>query len=116
MPALLCDKRAVRPDPERPEVGRGWLFHILGWKVYQTLEHNFGHGGEHACEINCLLNLLRFQFHGILQLADEEYRKSRGSFGRRDGFVNGLRFSLRRFLHKSWVDYLLFVIGDEDGG
>jgi hypothetical protein len=52
-------------------------------------EHNFGHGKEHACEIYYLLNLLSFQFHGILQLTDEGYRKARGSFGRREEFFNG---------------------------
>jgi hypothetical protein len=31
-------------------------------------------------------------------------------------FFNGLRFSLRRFLHKSWEDFMLFVIGDDDDG
>jgi hypothetical protein len=81
-----------------------------------NLEHNFGHGAEHACKIYCLLNLLSFQFYGMLQLLDEQYRKARGSFGRRDEFFNGLRFSLRRFLHKSWEDFMLFVIGDDDDG
>ncbi|MDR1252417.1 MAG: hypothetical protein LBK62_09645 [Treponema sp.] len=61
-------------------------------------------------------NLLSFQFHGILQLIDEEYGKARGSFGRREEFFNGLRFSLRRFLHASWEDFMFFVIGDEDDG
>jgi hypothetical protein len=75
-----------------------------------------GHGAEHVCEIYCLLNLLSFQFHGILQLIDEGYRKARGSFGRREEFFDGLRFSLRRFPDKSWEDFMLFVIGDEDAG
>jgi hypothetical protein len=37
-----------------------------------NLEHNFGHGEEHKCEIYALLNLLSFQFHEILQLAGED--------------------------------------------
>jgi hypothetical protein len=65
-----------------------------------------------GCELYCLLNLL----NGILQLINEGYRKARGSFGRREEFFNGLRFSLRRFLHKSWEDFMLFVTGDEDDG
>jgi hypothetical protein len=81
-----------------------------------NMEHNFGHGEEHSCEIYCLLNLLSFQFHGIPQLIDEEYGNARCSFGRREAFFNGLRSSLRRFLHKSWEDFMLFVIGDEDDG
>jgi hypothetical protein len=59
---------------------------------------------------------LSFQVHGILQLIDEGYRKARGSFGSREEFFNGLRFSLRRFLHNSWEDFMLFVIGDDDDG
>ncbi|MDR1301757.1 MAG: hypothetical protein LBK43_04715 [Treponema sp.] len=73
-----------------------------------NLEHNFGHGAEHAGDIYCLLNLLSFQVHGILQLIDEGYRKARGTFGRREEFFNGLRFSLRWFLHESWEDFMLF--------
>jgi hypothetical protein len=57
-----------------------------------------------------------FQVHGILQRIDEGYRKARGSIGRREEFFNGLRFSLRRFPHKSWEDFMLFVIGDDDDG
>jgi hypothetical protein len=49
-----------------------------------NLEHNFGHGKEHASEIFLLLNLLAFQFHTILEMCDEEYQKARASVGRRD--------------------------------
>jgi hypothetical protein len=62
------------------------------------------------------LNLLGFLFHGILQLVDEEYQKARFSFGRREEFFTGLRFALRRFLHGSWEDFMLFVIGNDDDG
>jgi hypothetical protein len=34
-----------------------------------NLEHDFGHGEDHASELFCLLNLLAFQFHTILGLA-----------------------------------------------
>jgi hypothetical protein len=42
--------------------------------------------------------------------------KPGGTFGRREEFFNELRFSPRRFLHESWKDFMLFVIGDEDDG
>jgi hypothetical protein len=71
---------------------------------------------EHAGEIDCWLNLLSVQFQGILQHIDEEYREARGSFGRREEFFKGLRFSPRRFLHESREDFMLFIIGDEDDG
>jgi hypothetical protein len=78
-----------------------------------NLEHSFGYGKEHTCEIYCQLG---FHLYGMLQLIDEEYRKTRSSLGRRKEFFNGLRFLLRRFLHESWEDFMLFVIGDDDDG
>jgi hypothetical protein len=47
------------------------------------LEHNFGHGKEHANELFCLLNLLAFLFHGIQVLAEDEYRRAHALFGGR---------------------------------
>jgi hypothetical protein len=41
------------------------------------------HGKEHASEVFCLLNVLSYLIHGIQDMADEECRKARGSFGRR---------------------------------
>jgi hypothetical protein len=49
-----------------------------------NLSHNFGHGKNHASELFCLLNVLSYLPHGIQDLADEEYRKARASFGRRN--------------------------------
>jgi hypothetical protein len=36
-----------------------------------NLEHNFGHGKNHAAELFFLVNLLTFQFHTILELVGE---------------------------------------------
>jgi hypothetical protein len=73
-----------------------------------NLEHNFGHGKQHANEVFCLLNLLAFLFHGIQDNADDNYSKARSSFGRRDDFFWGLRYEVNRYLHESWA--LLFRI------
>jgi hypothetical protein len=64
-------------------------------------------------------------FTGNLKLA-EEYQGASGipgigrlgidSPGRGVAFFIGLRFSLRRYLHESREDFMLFVIGDEDDG
>jgi hypothetical protein len=85
-----------------------------------NLEHNFGHGKDHAAEIFFLLNLLAFQFHTILELCDVEYRKARATFGRRDMFFYHMQAALRYALHESWRDFLIFVRGedfiDDDGG
>jgi len=78
------------------------------------LEHNFGHGQEHACEIYVLLNLLAFQMHGILLLLDEGYQKARGSIRRRDEFFAGLRLIFNRFLFQSWEEFIGFITQDDE--
>ena len=78
-----------------------------------NLEHNFGHGQEHASEMFCLLNLLSFLWHGILWLADEGYRKARACAGRRDEFFNELRAALRWAFHESWEQLMIRAGPDE---
>jgi hypothetical protein len=85
-----------------------------------NLEHNFGHGKQHAAEIFLLLNLLAFLFHTILEMGDEDYKKARASVGRRDSYFHHMQAALRYALHESWRDFLIFVRGDDantdDGG
>jgi hypothetical protein len=81
-----------------------------------NLEHNFGHGKEHASEIFCLLNLLAFLFHRIQDKADEEYREARGSFGRRDAFFWAFRYEINRYLHESWQGLFLTLAGNAPDG
>ena len=80
-----------------------------------NLEHNFGHGQEHASEMYCLLNLLAFLFHGILSYADELYSRARQRHGRRTEFFIHLRAGLWYVLHTSWDSFLLCVCGEEPG-
>jgi hypothetical protein len=80
------------------------------------MEHNFGHGKNHACEIYAVLNLPGFLMRGLTLLSGEEYRKTRTSFGRWETFFEALRFSFRRFPHKIWEEFLIFVPSDEPGG
>jgi hypothetical protein len=74
------------------------------------LEHNFGHGRNHACDVYAVLNLLAFQLHGLMLLLDENYRVSFHSFNRRDKFFNAMRFALDKLVFDSlesliaWVD------------
>ena len=85
-----------------------------------NLEHNFGHGKQHASEIFLLLNLVAFQYHRILELCDEEYQKARASVGLRDSYFHHMQAALRYAIHASWRDFLIFVRGDDnstdDGG
>jgi hypothetical protein len=58
------------------------------------------------------LNVLSYLIHGIQELADEEYRKARGSFGRRAAFFWALRYEMSRYLHDDWTDFLLTIAGE----
>ena len=78
-----------------------------------NLEHNFGHGKEHACEIYVILNLLAFQMHGVMFLLDELYQRARNSIRRRDAFFAEMRVIFSRFLFATWEEFIGFV-GPED--
>jgi hypothetical protein len=80
------------------------------------LEHNFGHGQEHACEVYVILNLLAFQMHGVMLLLDELYQKARKSIRRRDEFFAGLRIFFNRYLFETWEDFIAFIAEDDDPG
>jgi hypothetical protein len=76
-----------------------------------NLEHNFGHRKEHADGIFCLLNLLALLFHGIQEMAEDEYRKAHASFGRKDDFFRALCYEAARYFHEDWHDLFLTVSG-----
>ena len=78
------------------------------------LEHNFGHGEEHACENYAVLNLLAFQMHGVMVLLDEGYQKARKNIRRRDEFFAGMRIFFNRYLFESWEDFIGFVGQDDE--
>ncbi|GMO55951.1 MAG: hypothetical protein Ta2A_01010 [Treponemataceae bacterium] len=77
-----------------------------------NLEHNFGHGKEHAAEIFFLLNLLAFQFHTILAYCDIDFQKARASCSTRVAFFEAMRFCLRYAYHDSWQAFLIFLYTD----
>jgi hypothetical protein len=77
-----------------------------------NLEHNFGHGKEHAAEIFFLLNLIAFQFHTILEYCDIDYQKARASCSTRVAFFEAMRFCLRFAYHTSWTTFLVFLYTD----
>lgn len=81
-----------------------------------NLEHNFGHGKTHASEMYCLLNLLAFQMHSLLDVNDEDYRKARVYAGRRDEFFNELRVLMRRNLFDSWQQLIVYMYTDPATG
>jgi hypothetical protein len=76
-----------------------------------NLEHNFGHGQNHAFDTYCLLNILAFLFHSIKELVDEDYRVARGTFGRRDALFWALRYEIYRYNHTDWSSLFLHIAG-----
>jgi hypothetical protein len=82
-----------------------------------NLEHNFGHGKEHASEIFCMLNLLALMFHTILNLADSDYRQARIKAGRRDALFQKFRLAFEWFLFNNWQHFIHFILhGTPDEG
>jgi hypothetical protein len=80
------------------------------------LEHHFGYGENHACQIYCILNLLAFLVHGLMILCDEKFQKVRSYFWRREEFHNALSIFFWAFEFQRWDDFLLFVITHARGG
>ena len=80
-----------------------------------NLKHNFGHGKTHAAEMYCLLNLLAFQMHSVLDIDDEDYQKARAYARRRDEFFNELRFLMRFKLFDSWEQFIFFMHSPDTG-
>jgi hypothetical protein len=78
------------------------------------LEHNFGHGEEHACELYAILNLPAFQMHGVMPLLDEGYQKARAGIRRRDEFFAGMRIFFNRYVFETWEDFIGFVGRDDE--
>ena len=102
-----CGRTRRKIENENNNVLKNYGYH---------LEHNFGHGGNHACEIYCLLNLLAFMVHALMILCDERFIQARSYFGRREEFYNALRTFFWAFEFQGWNDFLLFVIAHARGG
>jgi hypothetical protein len=95
---------------DRLERDEGETLVVTGWNGKTHLEHHFGHGQRHACEVYCLLNLPAFLVNGLMIPCDENFIKARSYSGRRDGFYNALRTFFWAFEFQGWDDFLLFVI------
>ena len=79
-----------------------------------NLEHNFGHGKNHAADIFFILNLLALQFHTILSYCDLEYQLTYSTFSVRVAFFEALRVLIRRRYFASWTEFLKYVRGKDD--
>ena len=97
----VCARSRWKIENENNNVLKNYGYH---------LEHNFGHGNKHACEIYCILNLPAFLKHGVMILCDENFIKAKSCFGRRDVFYNNLRTFFWAFEFHSLEELLLFLI------
>ena len=75
-----------------------------------NLEHNFGHGENHLCELLLSLNLLAFLFHTVLDLVNHTYQKVRELLVTRNSFFNDMRSLLKFIWFKDWSDFFSFIL------
>lgn len=75
-----------------------------------NLEHNFGHGENHLCELLLSLNLLAFLFHTVLDLVNYTYQKIRELLVTRTSLFNDIRTLLKFLWFKDWSDFFSFIL------
>jgi hypothetical protein len=66
------------------------------------LEHNFGHGKQHLCNLFATMNLLAFNFHTLADLLDEQYKSIHEKLKCRKGFFEEIRTLTKYFIFTSW--------------
>jgi hypothetical protein len=79
-----------------------------------NLEHNFGHGENHLCELLLSLNLLAFLFHTVLDLVNYTYQKVRKILVTRTTFFKDIRTLLKYLWFKDWSHLFSLIITEHD--
>jgi hypothetical protein len=79
-----------------------------------NLEHNFGHGQNHLCELLLSLNLLAFLFHTVLDLVNHTYQKVRKILVTRTTFFKDIRTLLKYSWFKDWSHLFSFILTEHD--
>jgi len=74
------------------------------------LEHNFGHGKQHLCNVLATLNLIAFLCHTVLALVSEAYQKIRQKLGARKKFFEHLRTLTHYILFPNWDAIMHFMM------
>lgn len=75
-----------------------------------NLEHNFGHGKNHLCELLLSLNLLAFLFHTALDLVNLTYQKVRELLVTRTTFFKDIRTLLKYLFFQDWSHVFSFIL------
>jgi hypothetical protein len=101
-------ERIVKAAPSR------WKVENEGNNVLKNhgynLEHNFGHGENHLCELLLSLNLLAFLFHTVLDLVNYTYQKVRELLVTRTTFFKDIRTLLKYLWFKDWSHLFSFIL------
>lgn len=79
-----------------------------------NLEHNFGHGENHLCEVLLSLNLLAFLFHTVLDLVNYTYQKVREILVTRTSFFKDIRTLLKYLWFKDWSHLFSFILTEHE--
>jgi len=79
-----------------------------------NLEHNFGHGENHLCELLLSLNLLAFLFHTVLDLVNYTYQKVRQILVTRTTFFKDVRTLLKYLWFQDWPHLFSLIITEHD--
>ncbi|OYE00554.1 ISNCY family transposase [Nostoc sp. 'Peltigera membranacea cyanobiont' 232] len=79
-----------------------------------NLEHNFGHGENHLCELLLSLNLLAFLFHTVLDLVNYTYQKVRKILVTRTTFFKDIRTLLKYLWFPDWSHLFSLIITEHD--
>ncbi|WP_373530878.1 hypothetical protein [Nostoc sp.] len=79
-----------------------------------NLEHNFGHGENHLCELLLSLNLLAFLFHTVLDLVNYTYQQVRKILVTRTTFFKDIRTLLKYLWFKDWSHLFSLIITEHD--
>lgn len=82
---------------------------VLKTKGY-NLDHNFGHGKQHLCNVFFTLNLLSFLVHTIQHLVNRPYRLLRETLSVRRTFFNDLRALTRYVVFTDWDSLFAFML------
>ena len=79
-----------------------------------NLEHNFGHGENHLCELLLSLNLLAFLFHTVLDLVNYIYQKVREILVTRTTLFKDIRTLLKYLWFEDWSHLFSFILTEHD--
>ena len=84
-------------------------FNVLKNHGY-NLAHSFGHGKNHLAKTFAALNLLAFSVHGVCDVLDDLWKRTRKKAGKRTSFFNEILYACNYFIFESWNELFELVL------